>query len=440
VFAAARTSGSENIYSWLLEELKYIEVVDAHEHLPAERERTSKEIDIFTLLSHYTHADLQAAGMTRQEYETVLGMRLMNWNWVRCQNLLPLDQRWKILKPFYKMAKYTSYFKAFHIALKEFYGEEELTDDNYAELSEKVRDANKPGLYKRVLRDKCNIRLVLTQLMTAPEENRDILRPVLPISFFTDLSSSKDMKAEGFAHGSDSRNLEDYEDYVNRKLQDWKQSGVVGLKTYSVNDSSGSSIFGVSKHQAAEHFKKLKAGHLKLPEVKLLRSYLADMVIRQATELGLVIAVHTGMFWTSWIDFTYLKPEYIIPLLARHRTTKFDIYHAGIPWVREVGIIGKTFPNTWLNLCWSHVISQEMTCSALNEWIDLVPINKIIGFGGDYILPVEKVFGHLVMAKEDISRVLAYRVGLGSMAKRDALDIAQMWLYENPKKLYSLDI
>ena len=81
-----------------------------------------------------------------------------------------------------------------------------------------------------------------------------------------------------------------------------------------------------------------------------------------------------------------------------------------------------------------------MTCSALNEWIDLIPVNKIIGFGGDYQIPVEKIYGHLVMAREDIARVLARRVVKGLMTKKEAFDMAQMWLYDNPKGLYGLNI
>ncbi|MEM2428834.1 MAG: amidohydrolase, partial [Candidatus Bathyarchaeia archaeon] len=122
------------------------------------------------------------------------------------------------------------------------------------------------------------------------------------------------------------------------------------------------------------------------------------------------------------------------------RDAKFDLYHAGIPWVRELGVIGKTFPNVWLNLCWCHVISQEMARSALDEWIDLMPITKIIGFGGDYSIPVEKIYGHLVMAKEDIAEVLARRISRGLMKRSEALEIARMWFYENPVELYGLKL
>lgn len=412
--------GFREVYEWLMNELEGIEIVDAHEHLPPERERISRDVDVFTLFSHYTHADLIAAGMRRDDYERIL------------DSSVALDERWSLFKPYYKAAKYTSYFRAARIALKEFYGEEDLTDENYRIVSERVSEANKPGLYKRILKDKCHIKAVLTQIGRIPEEDRDLLIPILPMDLLTGLSSQKDVDKFKLEGGIDVRSIADYTSLVKEKLKEWKHLGVVGLKMSARN------VTEVSEETANNLFTDLLNGELK--NAQLLQDFLTDKVIEMATELGLVIAVHTGIIWTNWMDFTKFRPTLLIPLLMRHRNAKFDVYHAGIPWVREVGVMGKSFPNIWLNLCWCHIISQKMTCSALDEWIDLVPVNKIIGFGGDYNLPVEKVYGHLVMAREDIAEVLARRVVKGLMKRREALDTAYMWLYENPKELYGLHV
>jgi len=167
-----------------------------------------------------------------------------------------------------------------------------------------------------------------------------------------------------------------------------------------------------------------------------LYSHLMEQMLDMAADLGLVVAVHTGM----WGDFRLLDPQLLIPILIRHPKTRFDVYHMGIPYVRETEIMGKNFPNVWLNLCWTHIISQKIACQALDELIDLVPINKIIGFGGDYGLPVEKVYGHLVMAREDMAKVLGRRVEEGGMTEEEAIMIAKKLLYDNPKELYKLKI
>jgi predicted TIM-barrel fold metal-dependent hydrolase len=196
--------------------------------------------------------------------------------------------------------------------------------------------------------------------------------------------------------------------------------------------------------QANTTFEKIMRNEKKkLPELNPLYTelnplyiYLVEEMLDMAADLGLVVAVHTGM----WGDFRTLDPQHMIPIIERHPKTKFDIYHLGIPYVRETAIIGKNFPNVWLNLCWCHIISPNITRQALNELIDLVPINKIIAFGGDYVIPVEKVYGHLVMARENIAKVLGLRIKEGLLTENEAVDIAKKWFYNNPKELYNLNI
>jgi hypothetical protein len=74
----------------------------------------------------------------------------------------------------------------------------------------------------------------------------------------------------------------------------------------------------------------------------------------------------------------------------------------------------------------------------MDELIDLVPVNKIIAFGGDYSKPVENVYGHLVMARENISEVLGNRIEEGLLTENEAVGIAKRWFYDNPKELYQL--
>ena len=78
---------SNALYERLLEEIRQIPVIDAHEHLPEESERLAQPVDVFTLFSHYTHNDLITAGMTRQDYD-------------RTQDPdVPLDERWAVFEP-----------------------------------------------------------------------------------------------------------------------------------------------------------------------------------------------------------------------------------------------------------------------------------------------------------------------------------------------------
>ena len=133
----------------------------------------------------------------------------------------------------------------------------------------------------------------------------------------------------------------------------------------------------------------------------------------------MVVAIHTGMGWTE------TNPEKLAPVVDRHPDTRFDIYHL-VPYARQAALLAKNSPNVWLNLCWSHV--------------NLVPVTKISVFGGDYTLHVENIYGHLAMARENVAWVLAGRIQDGLINEEQAMDIAGLWFYENPRQLYRLEL
>lgn len=75
---------------------------------------------------------------------------------------------------------------------------------------------------------------------------------------------------------------------------------------------------------------------------------------------------------------------------------------------------------------------------ALDDFLDAVPYNKISAFGGDYLL-VDGVYGHLYMARQNVSRVLAKKVEYGVFPLDKALDIAKALFYDNPMRIFQLN-
>ena len=72
------------------------------------------------------------------------------------------------------------------------------------------------------------------------------------------------------------------------------------------------------------------------------------------------------------------------------------------------------------------------------QCIDMVPPNNIIAFGADYSITVEKVHGHLIMAKEVVAKALGKRIRGEEMDMQDALRIAKMWFHDNAVRTYGL--
>ena len=134
-----------------------------------------------------------------------------------------------------------------------------------------------------------------------------------------------------------------------------------------------------------------------------------------------------------------LDPKLMFSFADRRRDVRFDMFHLGMPMIRDAILIGKNLPNVTLNLTWCPIISQLQTARALNEIIDLVPVNKIIAFGGDYRASVQKVYGHLVMAREVVAQVLAQRIEAGDFDRQYAMHLAKLWFYDNPGRIYKIE-
>lgn len=400
----------------LIAEFETWSIVDCHEHLPPESERVAMRVDALTLFSHYTRVDLMAAGLAAVDYE-------------RSQNPdLPLSLRWKIVSPFIPFIRHGSYARPAFIAAKEFYGFDDISDKTYEGLSAKMAEANSPGIYRRMMREKCRIRVALTQCGRTDYDG-DLLIPLMPMDTYTNLKTWEQALQLAGALGMKVSSLDDWMAVMEAGLARWKSEGVVGLKMTS------RALNAPKRSEAVSLFERLRSGgESALPAKNPLYEFLLSKMLDLVAAQDMVVAVHAGM----WGDFREIDAQHMIPLVSRHPKTRFDLYHMGMPQVRETAIIAKNWANVWLNLCWTHIISQKQTCSALDEYLDLVPVNKILAFGGDYRKPVEKIYGHLVMAREDIARVLAGRVAEGLMTEDQALEVARLWFWENPKKLYRL--
>jgi len=118
---------------------------------------------------------------------------------------------------------------------------------------------------------------------------------------------------------------------------------------------------------------------------------------------------------------------------------KFDVFHAGYPYFRELAVLAKNFPNVYPDLCWVHIVSPAAARAILSEWLDLIPSNKILAFGGDYRF-VEGVYGHAVLARGNVVSVLEEKVSRREIDLKQVPYLASRLLRENARDLYSLNI
>jgi predicted TIM-barrel fold metal-dependent hydrolase len=174
------------------------------------------------------------------------------------------------------------------------------------------------------------------------------------------------------------------------------------------------------------------------PEIDALtpmQDYLVHLAVKEAIKHDLPIQIHTGLHEGNENVLTNSDPTKLVNLFMEYKEAKFDIFHGSWPYCGQLGALAKNFPNVYLDMSWMHIISPAKSRMALSEWLEEVPVNKILGFGGDY-LAVEGSYGHTVIARDDIARVLAEKVDDGEYSLDDAKRYATMMLRNNANRLF----
>ena len=136
----------------LVAEMATMPVIDAHEHLPTEEDLVNGTADIFTrVLCHYSMTNASAAGMDPTYYQTLK------------DRSIPLDERWAMFRPYLDPIRETGYYRAALYTVREVCGVDDITDDTYQTISEKLQAGNTPGIYRRTLAERCGIETILNQ-------------------------------------------------------------------------------------------------------------------------------------------------------------------------------------------------------------------------------------------------------------------------------------
>ena len=418
-------------YDQLMELLMQMEIVDTHEHLPSEKARVESTPDFSTLFCHYCRSDLCAAGMTQSELDTFLSPTTA------------VDEKWRIFKPYYRQIQDGSYARAAHIAMEKFYGLSRLTSLKDAKaVTDAIRKANKPGLYKKVLKDACKIRISLTS--GGIHEDKDYFASVVNLYDETEVTKFSIRGIEDDL-GVSCGNLSSYMDAVWERCRRYKEQGMIGIKV-GVAYARDLHFAPRTHAEAEEVFLRIteegygwRSTILGYEEMRPLHDYMIHRMAEIAGEMDIPMVFHTGLQTCQDHKPDDSRPLQLWNLLHRYRGTDFVILHAGFPWMEEAAMLAKQYPNAYLDMAWAHLMSPEIATRALKTWVDMVPMSKIMGFGGDYSV-VEKVYGHLTLARQNIARALAEKVETGALTLPRAKAWIQAILWGNPKRVYRLDI
>lgn len=139
-------------------------------------------------------------------------------------------------------------------------------------------------------------------------------------------------------------------------------------------------------------------------------------------------------------NFNELKnsnPLLLENLFRDYGKVKFVLFHGGYPYINEVGVLAKYFPNVYLDACWLSDISISAYKRALSEWLEIVPSNKIFAWGGDQMV-IEHSYASLLLAKDLIADVIVDKINSGYFNKNLGITVMKKILGQNAIDFFKL--
>lgn len=421
-------------------------VIDSHSHLlsESEYEKCDPKPGLFTL-QHYVIRELA-------NLEELHGLRLSS-----CKTD---EERWVEYKKFLELAGNVSYFTNHWQTFRDLYGlgNVELNDSNWKEIHQKIQESSRrPGWYRKLIKNIAGIDLgvrtvpsedvpsTLTPqvMVTRKEKGQYHVGSVSINDLFRFMKEPPDKENHpisrlGRLADIEIRNSSNLEQAVDKFLEIIKSEGAVAIKA---SHAYSRSLFHqqVTAQTATNIIEKLLSSNQKPNRAELTQ--LEDFIFWQFCEKcgdhNLVFQIHTGL-QGNWSNLPYSDPRKLLNVISTFRKTKFDLFHAGYPFTIELGVMAKHYPNIWANMAWMYIITMEGSRRTLDEWIDLVPGHRIIGFGSDLGWP-ELVVGHLTMARMCIADVLTKKVMMDMLTEQRAMILVRQMLRDNAIALYSIE-
>ncbi|MDO8587790.1 MAG: amidohydrolase family protein [Armatimonadota bacterium] len=407
--------------------IRQVPLVDTHEHLDSEESWLSQKADISHLFRHYASCDLVSAGMPPADLAQVRSEQVDS------------ETKWELLEPYWIKARNTTYCRALDIAIRDLYGLPGLSRETYGSVMKKMDESRRPGWYREVLKDKANIEISVI-VKWDPGLDPDFFVQSINLDEFATVSNRPSANALAERTGKSIYSLQDLVSALDVTFEKLVADGAVAIKC-GLAYSRPIFFENATQHEAEQVFNRAfrrRGEGASWDECKPLQDFMIHQIVRRAEAHGLAMQFHTGIQEGNGNYVADTNPTRLTNLFMMYRNARFDIFHAGFPYSRELGVIAKNFPNVYPDMCWMHVIGAAPARNILDEWLDLIPANKILAFGGDYRM-VEGVYGHSVIARENVARVLADRVERGDQTLDEAHEIAERILRLNARELFRLD-
>ena len=124
-------------------------------------------------------------------------------------------------------------------------------------------------------------------------------------------------------------------------------------------------------------------------------------------------------------------------MISRHPRLHFQCFLASRHANQSFCTLARELPNLSLAGYWWHNFFPDMVRQIMAERLDMLPVNKQVGFFSDAYC-VEWVYGKALLVRKQMAQVLADKIEQGQYTQAEALSIARSILHETPQTLLGM--
>jgi glucuronate isomerase len=430
--------------------LAQLPVLDVHTHLVGGKLAARGLHDI--LLYHMVISDLYAAGCPN-------GARLTQYpSW---PTLEEAHSRIKEALPFLRFIRNTSSFWGVRLILADLYDwHEPITESNWRRLDGLIRERADDRGWQHSILDRLKIWRTGTEIARrGAGEDDDRLQYALEWGFFTrcqwgefDTALYELERCWGRSPESPSpigtgsrptterviRALDDVRAAVAHYVKSIPYGQVLSTATHISTDIHYCLVTDDEMEAALKRRKQagpverdLYASYINEAFLTELEQHAADIVFQFSFgaeplphETGSRLSQHTI--------------AEVAEMIGRHPKLRFQCFLSSRHANQSLCTLARELPNFSLAGYWWHNFFPDIIRQVIAERLDMVPVNKQIGFFSDAYC-VEWTYGKAIIVRKQLARVLAEKIDQGQYASlEEALAVARAILYESPQTLLGM--
>jgi glucuronate isomerase len=374
---------------------------------------------------------------------------------------LPVDERVRRSIPFLRRMRNTAMAWCLYRIFRDLYDFDapNVTEANYRDLIDRVaRKGRDPAWATHLLRDRCNIRTVVTSLGNRsddPAKNPDNVLYMLDAHYLFCPGVATDLTP--FFAGR-TRKQEYYEalcallgecpatrERLARLLRDWLDRTVTGPVRFSntflpieqrfLPPDEGHVQFALT--QAADDW------DLTDPDIDALVRFVTWEALgwHHDNRKAFQIAVGAEYFICDGKSIPRFQETWTSEMArAFHHFGKvrFDLMMASDVLIHETAVLARQFPNVYVSGYWWHNFFPATIQRIIGMRVQMAPMTKVGGFLCDAYY-AEWTYGKLQLVKKAMAAALAALVEAGYYEEDELPPLLHQLLHDTPRDLYDLD-